>query len=229
MVKSRVTRVSGTAAAAAVATCGLLVLGCVRLTGRGGSRTALSPVPGRFARAVRLQQQRLSAVRQLQLVQQQALATRQEEEEAGALNGWNSKGSMYIKNMGGFAEGTHGMNLGGAALSPSSPGGLGYPPPAATSSDFTPIDNEMQGDCVCDQPWEDSDHVVLQEIVCHCPRYMVPQPMAFPGNPPPPTELEYDDGCRCVVSDDDKGTTCTCPIRQVDVWDYAAHPPQEDR
>lgn len=219
MVKWR----SGPAAAAAFAACGVLVLGCIRLTGRGGSRAALSPVPGPFARAVRWQQQRLSAVRQ------QALATRQEEEEAGALNGWNSKGSMYIKNMGGFAEGTHGMNLGGGALSPSSSGGLGYAPPAVTSSDFTPIDNEMQGDCVCDQPWEDSDHVVLQEIVCHCPRYMVPQPMAFPGSPPPPTQLEYDDGCRCVVSDDDKGTTCTCPIRQVDVWDYAAHPPQEDR
>ena len=71
----------------------------------------------------------------------------------GALNSWNSKGTMYIKTPGMFAEGTHGMNAGGAALHPSAPGGLGYPRPAVTKSMFVPIDDELQGDCVCDQPW----------------------------------------------------------------------------
>jgi len=167
-------------------------------------------------------------LRPLRLPRGQLLATRQEEEEVGALNSWNSKGTMYITTPGMFAAGTHGMNAGGASLMPSAPGGLGYPRPAITESKFVPIDDEMQGDCECEQPWLDHDHEVFAEIVCHCPRYMVPEPMQFPGNPPPPSELEYDDGCKCVVTEDNKGTTCTCPIQQVDAWDYDVHPPKTE-
>lgn len=179
---------------------------------------------------VSLQRDQVHASSALQLVhlprgQLQLLATRQEEEEVGALNSWNSKGTLYISTPGVFAAGTHGMQSGGAALMPSAPGGLGYPRPAITKSSFVPIDDEMQGDCVCDQPWTDHDHEVFKEIVCHCPRYMVPEPYAFPGKPPAPTALEYDDGCNCVVTDDNLGTTCTCPIQQVDAWDYDVHPP----
>jgi len=177
-------------------------------------------------------QARASSVLQLvRLPRGQLLATRQEEEEVGALNSWNTKGTMYIATPGVFAAGTHGMQYGGAALMPSAPGGLGYPRPAITKSTFVPIDDEMQGDCVCDQPWTDHDHEVFKEIVCHCPRYMVPEPYAFPGNPPAPSSLEYDDGCNCVVTEDNLGTTCTCPIQQVDAWDYDVHPPatQEER
>jgi hypothetical protein len=141
--------------------------------------------------------------------------TRQQEEDVGALNSWNSKGTMYIKTPGMFTAGNMGMNAGGAALWPSAPGGLGYPRPSITSNRFVPIDDEMQGDCVCDQPWTDHDHAIFEKIVCHCPRYMVPEPYVFPGNPPAPTELEYDDGCKCVVTDDNLATTCTCPIQQV--------------
>ena len=34
----------------------------------------------------------------------------------GALNSWNTKGTMYIATPGVFAAGTHGMQYGGAAL-----------------------------------------------------------------------------------------------------------------
>jgi hypothetical protein len=198
----------------------------MRHSGRRAAVAAVAAVCG-VVLLVSVQRDRgaTAALQLLRLPGGQLLATRQEEEEVGAINSWNSKGTMYIKTDGMFAAGTHGMNAGGAGLMPSAPGGLGYPRPAITESKFTPIDEEMQGDCVCEQPWKDHDHVVFKEIVCHCPRYMVPEPMQFPGNPPPPSELVYDDGCKCVVTADNKGTTCTCPIQQVDGWDYDAHPP----
>ena len=74
------------------------VCGVLLLSSRGSSRGSSSA---------------LEVVRRLD---GQMLATRQEEEEVGALNSWNSKGTMYIKTPGMFAAGSMGMDTGGAAL-----------------------------------------------------------------------------------------------------------------
>merc|ERR1719352_1315051 len=121
-------RLYASAVAGVAAVCGLICIVAVSLLHRDASPTA--------------------ELQMMRMPRRQFLATRQEEEEVGALNSWNSKGTMYIKTPGMFAEWTHGMNAGGAALHPSAPGGLGYPRPAVTKSMFVPIDDELQGDCV---------------------------------------------------------------------------------
>jgi hypothetical protein len=94
-------RTAALGAAALGCTCGTLVL--LASQGRHSGRTALEVV--RFTRLG------LGAPRSAAM-----LATRQDEEEVGALNSWGSKGTMYIKTPGMFAAGEMGMDVGGAAL-----------------------------------------------------------------------------------------------------------------
>lgn len=44
--------------------------------------------------------------------------------------------------------------------------------------------------------------------------------------PPPPTELKYADGCKCVKGKGtfNKETICTCPIIQTEEYDFDSYP-----
>jgi len=132
------------------------------------------------------------------------------------------QGSMFLNHPGYFSVGSKGGQN----------DGLTYLPPQATP-DWAKgrawnIDAELQGDCVCEQPYDQVTRVVNKEIVCHCPRNFVPNPPQFPGNPPNPTSMKYEDGCECVVADTDDHTICTCPLDELDMEDYDMHAPPKE-